>query len=545
MPNLVRVKIKQAPTGIIPASDYSAAPDPFAVKRTLQPDPRNQANIEAERGETALGDFVGDGTLQHMDIGGNKHVDGGTPLNVPADTFIYSDTKDMKIKGDLLKFFGKSGDSKKGYTPADLAKQYDLNKYKAILDDPDSDPIARKTAELMTKNYTDKLGQLAFVQEASKGFPNGIPNVAKEFAQSMMPHSAVDQDAPAQGQPAQQPQPGQSAMKYGGFTLPKAQDGKQVNPFVDENGNPIAAPVVTTSSTAIPPLPIIPASAIQKSGQADNNHPGDGAVYTDHTNTDNMAPDVWALNNANAQAMRLKKYLPYIPTPDPTLAAPTFYDPSREIAANQETANAQGAETTAFGAPQQQRANQSSIAGQTARANADVIAKYDNMNVGVANTYSKEEAETMNNFSALRAKNEKDLYDGNVIANQYYDNAVNLSDDDRLKAQTNEWNNRAQLEMTNKVNKYYSVDPDTGHLVFTPLGVDRFQGNNVQGQAAGFNKDHYASLLATITSANPGLSADEKHKWVMQQMEGNRESQTFNGQSPVAAKTIVKSYMGE
>jgi hypothetical protein len=33
-----------------------------------------------------------------MNIGGEKHSNGGTPLNVPEGTFVFSDTKKMRIK---------------------------------------------------------------------------------------------------------------------------------------------------------------------------------------------------------------------------------------------------------------------------------------------------------------------------------------------------------------------------------------------------------------------------------------------------------------
>jgi len=154
-----------------------------SVSDTAQPVPRDEATIEAERGETMVGDFDNDGRLEHMKIGGKPHSQGGTPLNVQPGTFVFSQTKKMAVGGPALQYFGKSG--KKKYTPAQLAKQYDLNKYKAIMEDPEmqSDPIAQRTAQMMYKNNTKKLGMLALLQEGMKGFPQGIPDIA----QSVMP----------------------------------------------------------------------------------------------------------------------------------------------------------------------------------------------------------------------------------------------------------------------------------------------------------------------------------------------------------------------
>ena len=141
--------------------------------------PREEANLEAEGGETVYGDINGDGFPEHQIIKGPRHHSGGVPLNLPDDTFIFSDTNSMKIKDpEVLEMFGKIG-TNKAYTPATLAKQYDIQKYRKILEDPESDKLDRKTAELMIKKFVIKLGCLALAQEAKKGFPQGIPAVAK------------------------------------------------------------------------------------------------------------------------------------------------------------------------------------------------------------------------------------------------------------------------------------------------------------------------------------------------------------------------------
>ena len=189
-----------------------------SVSNTIQEVPRYAANIEAEKGETVYGDIDGDGGLEHMKIGGKRHTQGGTPLNVPEGSFIFSDTKKMKIKDpSVLMTFGKTYKAG-GYTPAQIAKQYDINKYKAILEDPNTDPMSKLTAQLMISNYRKKLGSLATLQEEMKGFPQGIPKVAQG-----------DQDERA-------------VAAYGGF-LPKYQTTGQVavpatNEIIDQTFSP-------------------------------------------------------------------------------------------------------------------------------------------------------------------------------------------------------------------------------------------------------------------------------------------------------------------
>ena len=156
---------------------------PLDVKETLGPVPREEANLEAEKGETAYGDINGDGMAEHYKIGGKRHVNGGTPLNLPDDTFIFSDTRSMIIKDPtILKMFNKPPG--KGFTPAEIAKQYDINKYRKILQDAESGAVEKKTAELMIRNYNIKLGALALAQESMKGFPQGIPMVARPYMEA-------------------------------------------------------------------------------------------------------------------------------------------------------------------------------------------------------------------------------------------------------------------------------------------------------------------------------------------------------------------------
>ena len=184
-----------------------------SLSSTIKESPRDEANIEAERGETIVGDLDGDGNLEHAKIGGKRHYQGGTPLNVPDGSFIFSDTSKMKIANtDILKnIFGVN--TKKPVTPATIAKKYELNKYKNILEDPESDPMSKKTAQMMIDNNLKKLGQLALIQEGMKGFPDGIPSIAMPLFGSDMSQGGGQAE-------------GMQTARYGG--LQKAQPGKQI-----------------------------------------------------------------------------------------------------------------------------------------------------------------------------------------------------------------------------------------------------------------------------------------------------------------------------
>jgi hypothetical protein len=231
------------------------------VNTTLTSVPRNEANLEAEGGETAYGDINGDGFPEHHKIEGPRHTNGGVPLNLPDNTFIFSDTASMRIKDpDTLAQFGKSTGS---YTPAQLAKQYDLNKYRKILQDPNSDALDKKTAELMIRNYNMKLGALAIAQESKKGFPQGVPFVSQPFMEAngiteedILPtyqrkfsQQPEGEEMEMQEAPEQMPEEGYTGpnpediamaenmpmarfgMSMNDYSLPYAQEGIVINPY--------------------------------------------------------------------------------------------------------------------------------------------------------------------------------------------------------------------------------------------------------------------------------------------------------------------------
>tara|TARA_R110001606_G_scaffold35124_2_gene102566 strand:- start:7681 stop:10359 length:2679 start_codon:yes stop_codon:yes gene_type:complete len=294
--------------------DMSSAKKGAEVKQSLTAVPRKEANLEAEGGETAFGPISGDTIPDHFNIKGPRHHKGGVPLNLPDDTFIFSDTAKMKIKDPkILKMFGKTP-KKGGYTPAELAKPYDINKYKAILMDPNSDDKARNTAELMIKNFIMKLGALALAQESKKGFPQGIPEMAKPYMEAngiseeqLIPQEPQEQQMAQEGSPQQMPSgeptaqpqqmPQQGMMNYGGFSnLNKfvyAADGLVVegdqtglitdlpsNPWVDafQNQNTPANPYITENQT-----PNIQIDPIQQIDPISNNMINDGSVNKTET----------------------------------------------------------------------------------------------------------------------------------------------------------------------------------------------------------------------------------------------------------------------
>lgn len=185
----------------------SNTPEKKSYRTQAEEVDRDEATIEAEKGETILTP-----QMEHYTIGGKLHTQGGTPLDPEAGSFIFSNDKNLKIKGPVLKEFGinpETDTAKKGMTPADIAKQYKTNKFVAILRDEESTELDKDTANMVIANMKRKLGKLAFLQESLKGFPDGIPDVS---------NSPEDEQ--------------QASGKYKKGGLIKAQQGKQVTDLI-------------------------------------------------------------------------------------------------------------------------------------------------------------------------------------------------------------------------------------------------------------------------------------------------------------------------
>ena len=247
---LRRVKIKVVPkarTGYqvrgalandVPAfggADYNAyigQPD-TKVSKTISAVPRKEANLEAEGGETVVGNLDGSNIPSFKKIVGPRHYNGGVPLNLPDDSFIFSDTKSMKISDPhILKMFNKTA-KKGGYTPAELSKKFDINKYRQILQDPNSDKIDIKTAELMIKTCVLKLGALALAQESKKSFPQGIPKIAEPYMEA---NGISEEDLIPKKQEEQEEMPEQEMGEY------SEMQGMEEMPMQMPNGEPVAMP---------------------------------------------------------------------------------------------------------------------------------------------------------------------------------------------------------------------------------------------------------------------------------------------------------------
>jgi len=148
------------------------------VRYSLSAVPRDNANIEAEGGETVLTDLNNDGMFGLYNINGPRHSQGGVPMFLPEQSFIYSDTPKLRFTKEEMKEFDMGGQRK---TPAQISKKFQLNDYYAELDSQYADNISSRSAELMLRKNMQDLSKLGFMQEAKKNFEDGVPLVSHPY----------------------------------------------------------------------------------------------------------------------------------------------------------------------------------------------------------------------------------------------------------------------------------------------------------------------------------------------------------------------------
>lgn len=142
------------------------------INTSIKPIDEDKANIEAEKDEVLL-TFKPTGLALH-NIKGKPHSKGGTPLNVPEGSFIFSNDKDMSLSKEEINTF-KLGSYQKGglikNTPAAVLKRaIDLNHNNRMVDTlQNSKNSAEKTTAMkMLEKYQRTIGNIAALQESRK-----------------------------------------------------------------------------------------------------------------------------------------------------------------------------------------------------------------------------------------------------------------------------------------------------------------------------------------------------------------------------------------
>jgi hypothetical protein len=177
-----------------------------------------------------------------------------------------------------------------------------------------------------------------------------------------------------------------------------------------------------------------------------------------------MTPDL--VNMAAAAMVPPKKYLPWAPQLPYEPADVVFEDWRAKAAERQGLMNKMMNQMNTYSPGTATAANLSFLAGQGSEGLIKDIADVDARNVATANQYAQTEATRRERNTAANLGRAEDLWKGNVIANQQYDNAKRAYINNLAKTFGQAWKNRMQLGLLNNVNPMYPVDPTTGYSPF-------------------------------------------------------------------------------
>ena len=623
------------------ANMTSIPADSVTSSMSEQANPDSKIKLEAENGETVWNNDT------HNILRGKSHAKGGIKLTeqqVQDGAFIFS--KKLKEKDPTtLEMFNQKF-KKGGISYSDIAKKYELNKYKAILEDPYADRISKNTAQSMMEKNKKSLAMLALAQEGSKGFPQGYPVQSQPYLPEGAPMAAYGGyvpeyqkggDAPIFDNDLQkvlvdlvknkQYKLGLSPRMMAGDNKVPLMQGKQSsglygdvkNNEIDEfkkrhawyfkdkpnwkadkeddvldfqtkydeefakqkgysyfsgkrkfdkkdkklgeytynapgldkgeeeivktppkfkcklNDDGSTTAVLSTDGSGYDTEALALANCPTKK----ENKPGyiclpDGSIMETNDSGvgyatreeaakncggkqkkppyDYLLPD--KVNMAAVMAQPINKYFPFYADTNPRVPRPTFYDPNRELAENASTRSMVTSGLNMLD-PQAFSSRASAVQAQGAEQAANTIGKYQNLNVGVANEFSKLQASILNRADEGRARNANLRWQGNAVVNQQYDNAIGAKLNKYAKAYSKAWNNRSTLGDLNDSMGYFYKDPTSGQNVFKGSLANNVGSLGAYGNATGGMGTNGAGV------ADLGSAYNNLYESYLTQLDGN------------------------
>lgn len=154
------------------------------INQTIKENPY-RSNVEIEGGEVVLQPDL----TALFKAQGKKHSRGGMDVMLKPDSFVFSDYKYLALDENDHKLFElKEGGNFKPEknTPAQVLKRnVNVKHYNTLsntIQDTKADDLAKKSSAMMLEKYISTLGNIAFIQEQKKNFPDGVPAFAQNTA---------------------------------------------------------------------------------------------------------------------------------------------------------------------------------------------------------------------------------------------------------------------------------------------------------------------------------------------------------------------------
>ena len=211
--------------------------------------------------------------------------------------------------------------------------------------------------------------------------------------------------------------------------------------------------------------------------------------------------------------------MPWQATPQTFVGTPTFYDPERELASTKEDANTLIQALSAFSGPQALSSRASQIQGTAAKQAADILGRYNNLNVGVANQFEQQKTSILNQAELNRAQLATGLYDKVTMANEQFDAANAAKEQVAVESMVQGITNMVNTANVNALNSNYWINPMRGGLVEyttgTPITADQSEDVNLGKEYESVLKMHPTlrekpELALQIAKSNLGLDTKKK-----------------------------------
>ncbi len=154
---------------------------------------------------------------------------------------------------------------------------------------------------------------------------------------------------------------------------------------------------------------------------------------------------------------------------------------------------------TAFSNPQQLAAASAVTQGLAAKNAADIMGRYNNLNVGVANQLSQEQTGILNVAAQNKAANDTQLWDKYTTLNQNFDNSKAMARQNLRQSFIDGVTNSANTANLNEVYPQFAVNPsDGGKMYFKGATGDIPANRPFDAQDAAWKKAQTMSSDPTI-----------------------------------------------
>jgi hypothetical protein len=520
------------------------------VRTTLPKVPRDMANAVLENDEIAM--IPTEDGMGVQKAASDSHASGNDhPTVLEEGSMILSDTRSLKEKDpDAQKMFNMPY-KKSGYTYAEFgAKPMRVfNKAQKFLNSKEAkaDPAKTNTEMLNAQNSTAKLQQAFQLQEMRKQERGiGQPTMEARYGGRMYYDGGFADDTDNPDVYEAPP-----IIKKPIAPIPTTVTGQRMYPII----NPIAARTLTGNNNWQPAEPsgdnigTVPAPDYPVPYAGNRFTPTAPTAPIDKTKRGKdrgISSGITAANISDAvtaaKLLNIKKDLPWEP-------AVNVKYPNMILESDQPIRNVLAEQTNQLtnamysGSSQVGRAAAQNAQSELLRRSVQAAGEVSNRNVKTYNQFEQLRSQLGTSEEAAKRDRAKRLYDGTIIANQQYTNAMNAGLDVVAKTAAEREEQAAFLHNQNMTNPYYQLDR-TGKLRWNSENTrDKYLSEVLAGKTRDtVGTGAYQQLEALMQD---GWTRDEAFDLIKKSMGSSTQSVSSDGKgNKKTTNTVKKQYGG-